>query len=154
VLRIRVAGPAETIAKIATQAKIAFMYKATTRGIEVTVAPAFSEERSASASGAYFWTYTIEIVNKGTETVQLLNRHWRIIDAQGKTFEVDGPGVVGEQPVLEPGDSFTYTSGVPLGTPSGMMTGRYDMQTADGARFDAEVPTFSLDVPDMKPTLN
>jgi len=130
------------------------MYKATTRGIEVTVQPAFSEERSALDAGAYFWTYTIEIVNNGGETVQLLNRHWRIIDAAGKTFEVEGPGVVGEQPVLDPGDSFSYTSGVPLATSSGMMSGTYEMQTESGERFAAEVPAFSLDVPDVTPTIN
>lgn len=130
------------------------MYRATTRGIEVTVKPAFSEDRSALDAGAYFWTYTIEIVNRGTETVQLINRQWRIVDAVGKTFEVEGPGVVGEQPVLDPGDSFSYTSGVPLATPSGMMSGTYEMRTDAGERFVAEVPAFSLDVPDVRPTIN
>lgn len=130
------------------------MYRNTTRGIEVTVVPAFSEERSSLDSGAYFWTYTIEIVNHGTETVQLLNRHWRIVDAVGKTFEVEGPGVVGEQPVLDPGDSFSYTSGVPLATPSGMMSGSYEMRTNNGELFEAEVPAFSLDVPHDTPTIN
>ena len=130
------------------------MYRAMTRGIEVTVEPAFSEERSALEAGAYFWTYTIEIVNKGPETVQLLNRHWRIVDALGKTFEVQGPGVVGEQPVLDPGESFRYTSGVPLGTTSGMMSGTYEMRTESGVLFLAEVPAFSLDTPDAIPTIN
>ena len=130
------------------------MYRATTRGIEVTVEPAFSEERSALDSGAYFWTYTIEIVNRSAETVQLINRQWRIVDALGKTFEVEGPGVVGEQPVLDPGESFRYTSGVPLATPSGMMSGSYEMRTGSGELFEAEVPAFSLDVPDATPTIN
>lgn len=130
------------------------MYRATTRGIEVTVEPAFSEERSALEAGAYFWTYTIEIVNTGAETVQLVNRHWRIVDALGKTFEVQGPGVVGEQPVLDPGESFRYTSGVPLATPSGMMSGTYEMRTMAGDRFLAEVPAFSLDSPGVIPTIN
>ena len=130
------------------------MYRATTRGIEVTVEPAFSEERSALESGAYFWTYTIEIVNNGTETVQLLNRYWRIVDARGKTFEVEGPGVVGEQPVLDPGEAFRYTSGVPLETSSGMMSGTYEMTTRTGERFFCEVPAFSLDSPGVIPTIN
>ncbi|MEJ8572560.1 Co2+/Mg2+ efflux protein ApaG [Microbaculum marinum] len=130
------------------------MYRATTRGIEIIVEPAFSEERSALDAGAYFWTYTIQIVNHGPETVQLLNRHWRIIDAQGKTFEVEGPGVVGEQPVLDPGDSYRYTSGVPLATSSGMMSGSYGMRTGSGESFEAQVPPFSLDVPSVAPTIN
>jgi ApaG protein len=130
------------------------MYRATTRGIEVTVEPAFSAERSALDAGAYFWTYTIEIVNRGPQRVQLLNRQWRIVDALGKTFEVEGPGVVGEQPVLDPGDSFSYTSGVPLATPSGMMSGSYEMRTSSGESFEVEVPAFSLDVPDVTPTIN
>jgi len=130
------------------------MYRATTRGIEVTVEPAFSEERSALDAGAYFWTYTIQIVNNGPDRVQLINRQWRIIDAQGKTFEVEGPGVVGEQPVLDPGDSFRYTSGVPLGTPSGMMTGTYEMRTGTGEMIVVEVPAFSLDSPGVTPTIN
>jgi len=130
------------------------MYQATTRGIEVTVEPAFSEERSALEAGAYFWIYTIEIMNNGPDTVQLVNRHWRIIDAQGKIFEVEGPGVVGEQPVLDPGDSFSYTSGVPLGTSSGMMSGNYEMRTTAGEVFLAEVPAFSLDSPGVTQTIN
>lgn len=130
------------------------MYRATTRGIEVTVEPAYSSERSAEDAGSYFWTYTIEIVNRGPDTVQLLNRHWRIVDAAGKFFEVDGPGVVGEQPVLAPGESFRYTSGVPLATPSGFMSGEYEMRTAGGETFLAEVPAFSLDSPDAKPSIN
>jgi ApaG protein len=130
------------------------MYRATTRDIEVTVEPEFSAERSALEKGAYFWLYTIEIVNTGRETVQLLNRHWRIVDAAGKTFEVRGPGVVGEQPVLEPGDSFRYTSGVPLATSSGMMSGTYEMRTEAGESFIAEVPAFSLDSPLDRQTIN
>lgn len=130
------------------------MYRATTRGIEVTVEPEFSDDRSSPESGAYFWTYTIEIANTGAGTVKLLNRHWRIVDALGKTFEVRGPGVVGEQPVLDPGESFRYTSGVPLATPSGMMSGTYEMATDTGERFHAEVPAFSLDSPYVKPTIN
>ncbi|TCT13209.1 ApaG protein [Tepidamorphus gemmatus] len=130
------------------------MYRAETRGVVVTVEPAFSEDRSSPDAGAYFWTYTIEIANTGAETVQLINRRWLIVDASGKTFEVRGPGVVGEQPVLGPGEAFRYTSGVPLATPSGMMSGSYEMATASGERFHAAIPAFSLDSPYVKPTIN
>lgn len=130
------------------------MYRATTRGIEVTVEPAYSPERSAPESEAYFWIYTILIRNEGGETVQLINRHWDIVDAHGKRFEVRGPGVVGEQPVLAPGEAFRYTSGVPLATPSGMMTGSYQMQGEGGEMFDVEIPAFSLDSPHGRRSIN
>lgn len=130
------------------------MYRATTRGVVVTVEPAFSSERSSPEEGAYFWTYTIQIENAGSETVQLVNRHWQIVDALGKSFEVRGPGVVGEQPVLAPGDSFRYTSGVPLATPSGIMSGTYEMRTGEGKMFLAEVPAFSLDSPHGRASIN
>jgi ApaG protein len=142
------------VARLSTSSTIATMYRAITRGIEITVEPAFSAERSALEAGAFFWTYTIEIVNQGEETVQLLNRHWRIVDALGKVFEVKGPGVVGEQPVLDPGESFRYTSGVPLATPSGMMSGTYEMSTEAGEHFLVDVPAFSLDSPNVRPTIN
>src|SRR5580704_775569 len=111
------------------------MYRATTRHIEVTVTPRFLEEKSSPASNEYFWAYTIEIVNRGSETVQLKTRHWRITDALGRIQEVRGAGVVGEQPVLGPAGSFEYTSGVPLQTPSGFMEGSYGMVTEAGASF-------------------
>lgn len=130
------------------------MYRATTRDVTVTVEPAFSPDRSSPDENAYFWTYTILIENGGSDTVQLIGRHWHIIDALGKSFEVKGPGVVGEQPVLAPGDSFRYTSGVPLGTPSGMMSGTYEMRTGDGEMFLAEVPAFSLDSPHGRASIN
>lgn len=129
-------------------------YRATTRSIEVTVSPRFLDERSSSESGHYFWAYTIGIVNRGRETVQLKTRLWRITDALGRTQEVRGAGVVGEQPVLGPGQSFEYTSSVPLATPSGFMTGSYGMETADGERFDIEIPAFSLDSPSGRGTVN
>src|SRR4051812_47517789 len=97
------------------------MYKAVTRGIEVSVEPRYDAERSTPTRGYYFWTYTISIANQGRDTVQLKTRHWRIPDANGQMKEVKGPGVVGEQPVLKPGERFEYTSGVPLPTPSGFM---------------------------------
>jgi ApaG protein len=121
------------------------MYKAITRQIEVTVVPRFMSDRSSSENGYYFWAYTIEITNRGGETVQLKTRHWKITDAHGKLQEVRGAGVVGETPVLEPGKSYEYTSGVPLPTPSGFMVGSYGMETSAGEKFDIDVPAFSLD---------
>jgi ApaG protein len=118
------------------------------------VTPRFEPERSAPSNGYFFWAYTIDITNLGTETVQLKTRHWRITDANGRLQEVKGPGVVGEQPLLKPGESFEYTSGVPLPTPSGFMTGSYGMVTADGERFDIEIPAFSLDSSYAERTIN
>lgn len=123
------------------------MYEATTRGVGISVTPTFMAEQSEPEQDRYFWTYTIKIENDGDETVQLLTRHWRITDANGHTIEVKGDGVVGEQPVLRPGESFHYTSGTPLPTPSGMMVGSYGMRTAGGEDFDVVVPAFSLDLP-------
>ena len=131
------------------------MYRAVTRNIEVTVEPQYLADRSSPDQGQYFWAYTIEITNKGAETVQLKTRHWRITDAFGRRQEVRGAGVVGEQPVLEPGQSFEYTSGVPLPTPSGIMVGSYGMTTTTtGEVFDIEVPAFSLDSPESRRTVN
>ncbi len=123
------------------------MYRAVTRKIEVTVTPRFLPDRSSPASGYFFWAYTIDIVNGSDETVQLKTRHWRITDAHGRLQEVKGPGVVGEEPVLKPGESYEYTSGVPLPTPSGFMEGSYGMITDDGRPFDIDIPAFSLDAP-------
>src|SRR3954451_21474093 len=134
--------------------KIAQMYRAVTRQIEVTVQPNFMPERSSVEKRQYFWSYTIVITNTGKQTVQLRTRHWIITDASGQRQEVRGEGVVGEQPVLAPGERFEYTSGVPLQTASGFMTGRYQMESENGDRFEIEVPTFSLDSPDSKRTLN
>ena len=130
------------------------MYRSVTRNIEVSVTPQYLTDRSSPETGEYFWAYTIEITNRGAETVQLRTRHWRITDALGRRQEVRGAGVVGKQPVLKPGDSFEYTSGVPLPTPSGFMTGSYGMVGPNGETFDIEIPTFSLDGPDVKRTLN
>jgi ApaG protein len=130
------------------------MYRAVTREIEVTVAPRFMSERSSPEGGYYFWAYTISLVNHGPETVQLKTRHWRITDATGKLQEVKGAGVVGEQPVLRPGDSYEYTSGVPLPTPSGFMMGTYGMVTAGGEPFDIAIPAFSLDSSEGCRTIN
>ena len=130
------------------------MYQSVTRNIEVTVKPEYLADRSSPATGEYFWAYTIEITNRGTETVQLRTRHWRITDGMGRKQEVRGPGVVGKQPVLKPGESFEYTSGVPLPTPSGFMTGSYGMVSSNGEPFDIAIPTFSLDSPEGQRTLN
>jgi ApaG protein len=126
------------------------MYRATTRKVQITVKPEYSSDRSEPGEGEYFWAYTIEILNLGEEAVQLVSRHWKITDANGRTEEVKGAGVVGKQPVLRQGERFEYTSGVPLKTPSGLMSGTYQMVTEDGDDFDAEVPAFSLDSPSAK----
>ena len=126
------------------------MYKAVTRGIRVTVMPRFVEEESAPDQQRFFFAYTVEITNMSTERVQLRSRHWRIVDGRGQLQEVRGPGVVGKQPVLGPGESFNYTSGCPLTTPSGTMEGSYVMETETGDTFSAQIPAFSLDVPTTK----
>ena len=123
------------------------MYQEITRGIRVSVNPTYLEGQSDPSQGHYVWAYQVIIANEGPETVQLLTRHWKITDGRGQLHEVQGPGVVGEQPVLKPGESFGYTSGTPLSTPSGIMAGSYQMQAASGEMFDAVVPAFSLDSP-------
>ena len=130
------------------------MYRAVTRQIEVTVEPNFQPGRSVIDKGQYFWSYTIIITNSGHETVQLRNRHWIVTDAAGREQIFRGEGVVGQQPVLAPGERFEYTSGVPLTTASGFMTGRYQMVSESGEHFEIDVPTFSLDSPDSKRVLN
>lgn len=130
------------------------MYHATTRQIHISVEPTYLEDQSSPVDGHYVWAYHVSIENDGQETVQLVTRHWRITDSMGRLQEVRGAGVVGEQPVLEPGESFEYTSGTPLPTPSGIMAGSYGMRTLDGGSFDAEVPAFSLDSPHEAKQLN
>jgi ApaG protein len=123
------------------------MYDSETHHIRVTVRPAFLPDQSAPEENYYFWAYTVNIRNEGAETVQLRTRHWRITDASGRVQEVRGVGVIGEQPVLKPGQSFEYTSGTPLSTPSGIMVGSYRMESASGETFDVAIPAFSLDSP-------
>lgn len=123
------------------------MYTETTRGITVTVQPIFLEDQSSPAEGHFVWAYRVHIENNSRETVQLMRRHWKIADALGRVQEVEGAGVVGEQPILEPGGSFEYTSGTPLSTASGIMMGSYRMETDDGEAFDVGIPAFSLDSP-------
>ena len=127
------------------------MYKAVTRGIRVTVMPRFVEEESAPDDNKFFFAYTVEITNMSTDRVQLRSRHWKIVDGHGQMQEVRGPGVVGQQPELGPGETFTYTSGCPLTTPGGTMEGSYTMVvTKGGETFSASIPAFSLDSPFAK----
>jgi ApaG protein len=130
------------------------MYAAVTRNIRVSVTPAFSPERSDPDEPRFFWTYAVEIVNLGDRTVQLTHRHWRITDAEGRLEEVRGVGVVGEQPILAPGESFRYSSGCPLRTSSGVMVGSYRMVADDGEAFEVDVPAFSLDSPQARRALH
>ena len=130
------------------------MYKATTRDIEVTVEPFYLEEQSDPTESHYVWGYRITIANESEQIVKLRSRYWKITDGNGHVEEVQGAGVIGEQPVLNPGDSFQYSSGCPLKTTSGVMAGYYTMQTTDGERFNIEIPAFSLDLPDQFRTLN
>jgi ApaG protein len=118
--------------------------EAVTRGIRVRVAARYAPDHSHPPSSRWFFLYTVNITNESDRTVQLVTRHWIIIDATGRQEEVRGPGVVGQQPVIEPGQSFQYTSGCPLTSPYGTMRGRYEMVTADGERFDAEIAPFTL----------
>lgn len=130
------------------------MYSAVTREIEVSVEPFFLAEQSEPAENRYVWAYRITLDNQSSESVKLLSRYWHITDAIGHVEEVRGPGVVGEQPELKPGDSYQYTSGCPLSTPSGIMVGTYTMTTASGDLFDVAIPAFSLDLPDTRRTVN
>jgi ApaG protein len=119
-----------------------------TANILVSVEPVFLPEESEPDEHRYLWAYTIVIKNRSEETVQLISRHWRITDARGSVQIVDGPGVVGQQPVLPPGDGFRYTSACPLSTPSGMMVGTYQMIRSDtGEGFEVAIPAFALDSP-------
>lgn len=123
------------------------LYERVTHGIRVAVKPAYLEDQSEPEAGKYLWSYTITIENRGKETVQLLSRYWHITDAMGRVQEVRGPGVVGAQPILAPGQSFEYTSGCPLPTASGIMAGRYQMKKLAGGQFEAEIPAFLLESP-------
>ena len=129
-------------------------YSAETEGVVVRVRPSYLAGQSDPAEGRWVWAYQIEIVNLSGGPVQLVARRWTITDALGRVEEVRGPGVVGEQPVIEPGDSYAYASGCPLTTPSGSMVGAYFMQDAEGRMFEAAIPAFSLDVPDARRVLN
>lgn len=124
-----------------------FQHAATTDGITVRVAVNFLPEQSHIESGRWFWVYHVRIENESPHTVQLLTRHWRIVDGQGGVNHVDGPGVVGEQPVLQPGQSHDYVSGCPLATPTGSMEGHYELRRDDGEMVRAAIPFFPLAAP-------
>lgn len=130
------------------------MYRQTTNDITVSVEPRYLDTESVPEKNVYVWAYTVRIENQGSETLQLRTRHWKITDSYGRTQEVHGSGVVGEHPVLKPGQTFEYTSGAPLNTNSGIMTGTYAMETPDGRVMDVAIPAFSLDMPDTQRPLH
>ncbi len=130
------------------------MYNKTTKDIMVTVEPAYLEDQSTPRDHRFFWAYKVCITNHGEETVCLRSRYWKITDSNGFSQEIEGDGVIGEQPVLKPGESFEYTSGAPLTTPSGIMVGAYQMEASDGAPFKVDIPAFSLDSPHQNSQLH
>ncbi len=129
-------------------------YEAETDGILVRVRPSYLAGQSDPAGGRWVWAYQVEIVNLSGVPVTLKSRRWVITDALGHVEEVRGAGVVGEQPTIQPGDSYSYASGCPLGTASGSMVGGYHMTAADGRMFEVAIPAFSLDVPGERRVLN
>ena len=130
------------------------MYSKTTKKINITVKPYYLEDQSEPEDQHFVWAYQVTIDNQSNEKVQLINRYWKIVDSNGSEQEVKGEGVVGEQPILNPGEKFEYTSGTPLSTPSGFMGGYYEMETTEGKIFEAIIPQFSLDSPFIKNNLN
>ncbi len=130
------------------------MYSTTTHSISVEVQPAYLDQESDPANNRYFWAYHVSIKNEGSREVQLISRYWHIVDEQGRIQEVRGEGVVGEQPLLVPGATFEYTSGCPLSTPSGIMSGSYQMVNNEGEALEVVIPAFSLDIPGQSAALN
>lgn len=130
------------------------MYNAVTRNIAVSVEPFYLENQSEPAENHYVWAYRVTIDNQSDDAVKLLSRYWHITDGAGRVEEVSGPGVVGDQPDLAPGDSYQYTSGCPLPTPSGIMVGSYTMRNGKGELFEVDIPAFSLDLPGKPRSLN
>ena len=126
------------------------MYEEITEKIKITVKPEFLDEHSDPDEKRLIWAYHVKIENCGDDTVKLVSRSWTITDAMGRVQEVNGSGVVGENPTLAPGGSFEYTSGTPLNTPSGFMMGSYKMKKNNGSFFKAQIPAFSLDSPHEK----
>ena len=124
-----------------------FSSESSTRGVSVSVLSEYAADRSRPGQNQWFFLYTITITNNTEETIQLLSRHWIITDGSGHVEEVKGPGVVGQQPVLAPGEAFTYTSGCPLGTPFGKMEGTYQMVSRSGDFFDVTIAPFTLSEP-------
>ncbi|HMB47617.1 MAG TPA: Co2+/Mg2+ efflux protein ApaG [Afifellaceae bacterium] len=130
------------------------MYSAKTNGIRIDVEPVYLEDESEPVESRYFWAYSIDIRNERDRPVQLLSRHWVITDGKGIREEVRGDGVIGKQPVIEPGQQFSYTSGCPLTTPSGIMAGTFQMADSDGEAFSVSIPAFSLDLPNQSRVIN
>jgi len=130
------------------------MYEKTTHSIKVTVNPFYLDEQSSPEEEHYLWAYNVNIENSSKKTIQLINRHWKITDKLGQLQEAKGTGVVGKKPVIKPGESFNYTSGTPLRTPSGIMVGTYEMENEEGLRFKVDIPAFSLDSPYDSITVN
>ena len=130
------------------------MFHSITNGISVTVMPVYIDERSDPENGHHFWAYRVIVENGSAETIQLLSRYWKIVDAEGHVEEVEGEGVVALQPVIPPGDDFSYTSGCPLNSTSGIMQGHYIVSNPDGAQFAIEIPAFPLDLPGLDPVIN
>ena len=127
---------------------MALEYILTTNSVEVTVLPVYIEEQSIPYENCYVWIYNVKIKNKSSSTIQLLSRHWQIIDYKGKVNEIAGTGVIGEQPVIKPGEVFRYTSGTYLNAPSGIMQGRYEFLNEESTKvFEVMIPPFSLDSP-------
>ncbi len=129
-------------------------YTNTTKDIKITVWPEFIDSQNTQLGSLFIWAYHVRIDNEGAENIKLINRHWRIIDEHGVTQEVDGEGVVGEQPKIESGKAFQYSSGVHLRCPSGIMSGHYQVQKDNGDLFEVSIPAFSLDVPTIKSVIN
>jgi ApaG protein len=130
------------------------MYQSTTHNIAVRVAPRFVPEESNPRDGRFFWAYTVEIANRGDITVQLKSRYWNITDGEGRVQEVRGQGVVGEQPIIQPGDTYRYTSGCPLTTPDGIMVGAYQMVDENGRAFEIDIPAFPLESPHARRSMH
>ena len=128
-----------------------FPYAETTGAVTVRVAVSYLPEQSHPSLGRWFWAYHIRVENHGDTAVQLINRHWRIVDGRGQVSEVEGEGVVGEQPIIQPGGAFDYVSGCPLPTPEGSMIGSYDMEGADGQHMLIAIPQFALKMPATAP---
>ncbi len=129
-------------------------YSETTDNIQISVWPEFIDSKTSPAGDIFIWAYHVRIENHGSEAVRLINRYWRIIDEKGITQEVRGEGVVGEKPTIEAGSFYQYSSGTHLRYGSGIMMGHYQMQKAGGEIFNVKIPTFSLDIPDIKASIN
>lgn len=139
---------------IKNEEKSSGVYKFITHNVEITVRPEYIDSQTGLAGDVYVWAYHVKIENRGDDTLQLMNRYWKIVDSKGGLQEVSGEGVVGEKPILIPNADFSYTSGVHLRYHSGIMSGYYTMKKSNGELFKVKIPAFSLDVPNLKDTVN